>query len=66
MYFTDDPVADFERYDAEKEAALERLPKCDECKKRIQDDYVYEIEGYLLCESCMKANYRKDVDEYIY
>ena len=66
MHFTNDPIADFHRHDAEKEEQLARLPKCDHCKHRIQDEYLYEIEGYLLCEDCMKELYRKDIEDYLY
>lgn len=65
MFFTNDPVADFHRYDAERETELAKLPKCDKCKKRIQDEYLYEIEGQLLCEGCMKDLYRHDTEEYM-
>lgn len=61
MYWTDDPVADFERYDAQKEAKLETLPECSECGCRIQDEYAYYINGEWICEQCMKENYRKEV-----
>ena len=61
MCWTDDPIADFERYDAAQEAKLERLPVCEECGEPIQDDYAYYINDIWICESCMKANYRREV-----
>lgn len=62
--WTDDPIADFERHDAEQEAKLERLPECSECGHPIQDDYAYYINGEWICERCMKENYRRAVDDY--
>lgn len=59
MRYTDDPVADFERYDAEQEAALENLPVCSECGQPIQDDYCFVINDEPVHESCLVANYRK-------
>ena len=64
MIFTDDPVADAERYDAEQQAKLERLPVCDYCDKHIQDDYYYEIYNEILCEDCLNKHFRKSVDDY--
>ena len=62
---TDNPLADFDRHDAECEAELERLPKCDYCGKRIQDDYLYDLEGDIVCENCMKREFRKETESYI-
>ena len=64
MPFTDDPVMDFHRHDHEQNRLLARLPVCEDrkCKKRIQDDYYFEIDGEILCEDCMIRRYRKDVD----
>ena len=62
MYYTDDPVKDAERYIAEQEAELEKLPECCECGYKIQDDYCYEISDEYICEDCLKSNHRKSVD----
>ena len=66
MFFrTDDPVADFERYDAEKEAELEKMPKCSNCGEPIQDGYLFDIEDTLYCEECAYELFRKDAGDYI-
>lgn len=64
--WTDDPVADYHRHCDEQERQMERLPVCDNprCKKRIQDDFYFFIDGEILCEDCMNARYRKDVDDF--
>ena len=62
MIFTDDPVADFERYDAEQQALMDELPVCDYCEEPIQDNYYYEIGNECLCENCLNEQFRKDVE----
>ena len=63
--FTDDPIRDFERYDAMQEERLEQLPICDGCGQHIQDDYLFEIDGQILCDECMAQEYRREVEDYI-
>ena len=65
MAWTDDPVADFERYDAEQERKLERLPTCSCCDEPIQDDYFYQINDENICVHCLNEYFRKDVDDYV-
>lgn len=59
MYRTDDPIADFNRYDAELESVRMLLPVCSECDEHIMDDFCYEINDMIICEECMNSNYRK-------
>ena len=66
MPWTDDPVADYDRHDTQLERELESLPRCSECDNPIQDDYLYCINDELICEKCLKDNYRKDVESFIY
>lgn len=54
----------WERHDAEQEAQLERCPKCEDCGEYIQDDYLYDIDGIILCEQCMNKAHRKDAEQY--
>lgn len=61
MCWTDDPLADFDRWDAEQTAALERLPRCCECYEPIQDEVAYYINGEWVCEACMDT-YRRVVE----
>ena len=62
MTFTDDPIADFHRYDAEQQKQLDKLPRCEYCDIPIQDDYYYEINDECICEDCLNDNFRKDVE----
>ena len=59
MYFTDNPIADFLRYDSEQTEALEKYPECSLCGDHITDDYYYDIDGEIYCERCMKHEFRK-------
>jgi hypothetical protein len=34
---------------------------CDKCKCEIEDD-VYDVDGFDLCEDCLKDEFRKDVE----
>lgn len=64
MLWTDDPLADFDRWDAEREREREeimaRLPVCAECDQPLEDDFGYYINGEWICEACMDS-YRKEV-----
>lgn len=64
MTFTDDPIADFERYDAEQQAKLEELPICDYCDEHIQSDYYYLIFDDVICEDCLNDNFRRNIEDY--
>lgn len=63
--YSDDPLADFMRRDAEQAKELKRLPVCVECNEPIQDEYCFEINGELVCKQCLKDNHRKHTDDYI-
>jgi len=65
LFYTDNPVADAERYAAEQEAKLDRLPVCCYCDEPIQDDFYYEINGENICECCLDRFFRKSVDDYV-
>ncbi len=61
---TDNPIADFNRHEREKESAASKLPKCDYCDKRIDEDEYYDIEGEIVCRECLNKHFRKWTDEY--
>ena len=56
-YRTNDPLADFDRWDAEQNRRLAQLPVCVECEEPIQDEMAYYINGEWICEHCMD-NYK--------
>ena len=55
MNYTDDPIADFDRYDAECERKLERLPKCRFCEEPITDETGYFIDHEYICSDCLES-----------
>ena len=59
MYITDDPIADFNRYDKEKSEREDKCPHCHDCGEPIFDEY-YEFDGRILCTECVRG-YRKEV-----
>lgn len=61
MCWTDDPIADFNRYDRELEKKEAKLPKCSDCGEPIYDEYYYKINGKIICIECIE-DYREDVD----
>lgn len=65
MMWTDDPVKDYERYDAQRCAELERLPICSECGEPIHSDRYYDFNDELICENCLRDNHMNWVDDYL-
>ena len=65
MYYTDDPVADAARYDAEQERLLDKLPRCYCCREPITGDYLYKIDGIFYCEDCLNSEFRENTEDFI-
>jgi formylmethanofuran dehydrogenase subunit E len=61
--YTDVPLADFYKWDAEQTAKLEQLPECAECDEPIQDCY-YEINGERVCPECLDSNHKHWIEDY--
>lgn len=64
MFYTDDPVKDYENYDRAQAELLERLPVCSECGEHIQDEHCYEFGGELICPDCVENNHRKNTEDF--
>jgi formylmethanofuran dehydrogenase subunit E len=65
MFYTDDPLADFARHDAEQEAKLNRLPKCSECENPIQEETCFKVNGEYICNRCMVSNHQVFTEDVI-
>ena len=63
VYRSGDPDKDFARRDKEQQEWEDRLPCCDCCGEKV-DDYVYDIDGEILCIQCMIDKYRRDAEDY--
>lgn len=49
----------------EEEEFEERLPVCCCCDNPINDDFLYEIDGDLYCEECMKDEFRRLTEDFM-
>lgn len=54
MEWTDDPVRDFERYDAEQAEKMRSLPTCSICGEVVYDDYLTDLYGDIICKNCLE------------
>ena len=64
MPYTDDPIADFNRHDAEQSRWLEKLPVCSNCDKHIQDEHYYVICDENICPECLEKYFKVTNEEY--
>lgn len=62
---TDDPIKDFERWDAAQAEQLKKLPRCADCDEPIQDDHYYLINDECICPDCLDSGYRKNTEDFI-
>ena len=53
FHYSDEPLRDFERHDAEQAAWLQELPRCEHCGEAIQDEEYYEIDGAYVHFDCL-------------
>ena len=51
----------FESHDTEQAKQMDKLPECEYCGEKIQDEYAYYIDDCWICEDCMKENFRREV-----
>ena len=60
--WTDNPIADFERHDAEQQAQLDKLPICECCKEPIQQEKAIYYNYQWCCEEC-EREFWQDIRE---
>lgn len=65
MYYTDNPLADWNNHCREQERELERRPICTYCEEPITGDHVIEINGELFCEECFDEYHRKPIEDFM-
>lgn len=65
MFYTDDPVADFEMHNRAQTKRLAQLPACSICGEPIQDEHLYLINDEFVCPDCLDRDFKKDVDDYV-
>ena len=61
IYRTDDPIADFNRYEEDRERELEKCPVCSYCGEPIQDAYAFHIDQEWWHESCLRNEFYTEV-----
>lgn len=59
-----DPVADFERYDVNRERELRKLPVCCICNEHIQQDYAVRYQDRWICDDCLDELREETLDEF--
>lgn len=64
-WYTDDPVADFDRWDADQYRRQKRHPRCAHCDEYVQNTRYYLINDSVICPDCLEIDFGHDVDEYI-
>lgn len=64
-----DNYSAFERYSDQQEREHERwynsLPVCEHCQKKIEDEDLIDVEGYLYHVDCFMKNHKKCTDDYV-
>lgn len=54
MYYTDDPISDFNRWDADQQNNLNKLPVCKCCGEHIQQDMAVCLDDNWYCDECLR------------
>lgn len=52
-------------HERRREREIRKYPICDCCDERITEEYLYKICGVLVCEECLKEEYRKRTEDYM-
>ena len=59
----------WDEYERNKQAELDKLPRCNECGEPIQGEHLFDFYGKILCEDCVETfcikEFRKAVEDYI-
>ena len=55
----------FNRYEAERQRELDKLPECSYCDEPIQSEECYEINDELVCPDCLDDNHKKRTEDYV-
>lgn len=52
-------------HERRRERALRKYPICNHCDQRITEEYLYEIDGVLICEPCLLEDFRKKTSDFM-
>ena len=56
-----DNFSQWEAHERQQESLLDKLPKCDRCRRPIQGEYKFDIYGDIYCEECAHKMFRREV-----
>lgn len=65
MFYTDDPLSDFERWDMEQSRQLARCPVCSRCGEPIQEEDLWDFDGDLYHTDCAEIEFKRNTEDYI-
>lgn len=63
--FTDDPIADYDRYLEEQEEQLNNLPLCECCGQPIQQEEAVYYNDQWCCEDCEDEFWRTIREDFL-
>jgi formylmethanofuran dehydrogenase subunit E len=53
----------WEAHEAKLEKALSERIHCDYCGHAIQEDFYYEINGDMICDSCLERHFYRVITD---
>lgn len=60
----EDNYSQWEAKTRREEQWLEKRPVCFYCGEPVQEDHYFDINDEVVCQDCLDAHFRKDIDEY--
>ena len=60
-----DNYSRWQQHDDECEEWLASRPLCDWCGKRIQDDFLFNIDGTLFHAECAELEFKKPTEDFL-
>lgn len=60
-----DNYSQWQAHQRQQERLLDKLPKCDYCKKTIQDEDLYEIGCLIVCPDCLDKHYKRKTEDFM-
>ncbi len=61
IFRSDDPNADFDRWDDYQNKMIDELPTCDHCGYKIRTERYCDMYGYKVCMECLERDFMKTV-----
>lgn len=64
MFYSDDPVADAQRYYDYLDSLAAACPVCEHCGEHIQDEHCCKVGDLFFHEECIVEHYGVKTDDY--